>query len=281
MESPTRKSLSQVLGQVLLGSEEERSNEQPLQHQQEPNQTEGDDGRGFHNNPLRADISSNDSSIRSFSPHSIDFLTEVSQTETALPNRGREGEGIRSSLAVKRSTSVAAILQNLAAGNTFLARGEEWKLTRAVCHLEDAFKGKFSPCPPIERERVRALFKLRWKYRGVEFLLVHLFLVLSLAETPAWCEEFGGCFWDCYPDFSRNLHMKTFTALILEGSMLSVLVALSLLDVVRYGLKRGRQNQVLLLSLLFWFTRMRMKYACKAILLFCIMKITFTVLISI
>lgn len=129
------------------------------------------------------------------------------------------------------STSVSLFLGQLAVGNTI--KGEAWKLTRAVVHLEDAWKGRVSPCPPLEQEGLRRLFKLRWRYRGVDFLLIHLLLVLCLLEIPAWCVKDRKCFWECYPDFTRDWHMGIWASLILEGTMLASLVLMALVDMVR------------------------------------------------
>lgn len=152
-----------------------------------------------------------------------------------MPEDGEVGfQGTRK----EKITSVSVVLQKLASGNTIHTRGEEWKLTRAVVHAEDAWKGRVSPCPALDQERVRKLFKLRWRYRTLDFLLVHMFLVLSLLESPPWCTLNKKCFWSCYPDFSRNYHMQTWLSLTLEGFMLTVLVSIALLDMVRVSCVR-------------------------------------------
>lgn len=80
-----------------------------------------------------------------------------------------------------RKSSIERILDNMSCGSTIRAAGTEWRLTRAVVHLEDAWKGRVSPCPPLEKKEpaTRALFKMRWKYQGLEFLVVHLLLCES------------------------------------------------------------------------------------------------------
>lgn len=87
---------------------------------------------------------------------------------------GGNGEGLGG--LVRRTSSVESILRSLAAGSTVAST--PWKLTRAVVHLEDAWKGRVYPCPPLETKdpATRALFKLRWRYRSLEFLVVHLLL---------------------------------------------------------------------------------------------------------
>lgn len=175
--------------------------------------------------------SDNNNNSSSISPRSFDFLSEEGEAAAGSLERAKGGED--SPLSSKRSTSVKVILERLAVGSTICARGEQWKLTRAVAHLEDAWKGRMSPCPPLEKERSRKLFKLRWKYRWLDFLLVHLFLVLSMLETPAWCVGNEKCRWSCYPDFSRNWHMSTWLSLLIEGLMLVVLVTSAAIDVVR------------------------------------------------
>lgn len=147
-----------------------------------------------------------------------DSTTEV-ENDKCFPLQGRNP-----------STSVCLFLEQLAIGNTIKAEG--WKLTRAVVHLEDAWKGRVSPCPPLEQEGLRRLFKLRWRYRWVDFLLIHLLLVLCLLEIPAWCVKDRKCFWECYPDFTRDWHMGIWTSLILEGIMLTSLVLMALVDMV-------------------------------------------------
>lgn len=77
-----------------------------------------------------------------------------------------------------KNTSVEKILDTISEGSTIRATGADWKLTRAVVHLEDAWKGRISPCPPLEKKEptARALFKMRWKFRSLDFLIVHLLL---------------------------------------------------------------------------------------------------------
>lgn len=172
--------------------------------------------------------------VQSTSPHSYDCLAPDKE-EQVMPEDGGVGfQGTRK----EKITSVSVVLQKLAAGNTIHTRGEEWKLTRAVVHVEDAWKGRVSPCPALDQERVRKLFKLRWRYRTLDFLLVHMFLVLSLLEAPAWCIVNKKCFWSCYPDFTRNYHMETWASFTLEGIMLTVLVSIALLDMVRVSCVR-------------------------------------------
>lgn len=104
--------------------------------------------------------------------------------------RGEEGDD-SSSLGTEGSgegqlfpsnTSVQSILRNISRGSTIAAT--PWKLTRAVVHLEDAWKGRVSPCPPLEKKELatRNIFKLRWKYRGLEFAVVHLLLCELLSS---------------------------------------------------------------------------------------------------
>lgn len=106
-------------------------------------------------------------------------------TECSSPERRGEEADDSSSLGTDGSgegqlfpsdTSVQSILRNISRGSTIAAT--PWKLTRAVVHLEDAWKGRVSPCPPLEKKEpaTRALFKLRWKYRGLEFAVVHVLL---------------------------------------------------------------------------------------------------------
>ncbi|CAM9708851.1 unnamed protein product [Ectocarpus sp. 4 AP-2014] len=125
----------------------------------------------------------------------------------------------------------------MSCGSTIRSAGTEWRLTRAVVHLEDAWKGRVSPCPPLEKidPATRVLFKMRWKYQGLEFLVVHLLLFMSMVETPAWCMTKGRCFWSCYPDFSRNYHMSQVTATLIEGLLLLVLSVIALVDVKTCG----------------------------------------------
>lgn len=132
----------------------------------------------------------------------------------------------------ERCTSVTQILRQMAEGDALRARGEHWKLTRAVVHLEDSWKGRVSPCPSLDNERVRKLFKLRWHLRCLDFMLVHMLMVLSLLETPSWCVGNGKCFWHCYPDFSRNWHLANGLDTAAEALMLIPLVAIALLDMV-------------------------------------------------
>lgn len=92
---------------------------------------------------------------------------------------GTEGSGSGSGegqLFPGNTSSVQGILRNISRGSTIAVT--PWKLTRAVVHLEDSWKGRVSPCPPLEKKEpaTRALFKLRWKYRGLEFAVVHLLL---------------------------------------------------------------------------------------------------------
>lgn len=171
-------------------------------------------------------------SVRSVSPRSYDCLAGDREGQATPESGGLDFQDT----SREKITSVAAVLQRLAVGNTFHARGEEWKLTRAAVHAQDAWKGCVSPCPGLDHERVRQLFKLRWRYRALDFFLVHMFLVLSLLEVPAWCIRNDKCFWNCYPDFTRNYHMQSWLSLTLEGSMLFVLVGIALLDMVRLAL---------------------------------------------
>lgn len=85
---------------------------------------------------------------------------------------GTEGSGEGQDFPSK--TSVQSILRNISVGSTIASTPS--KITRAVVHLEDAWKGRVSPCPPLDKKEpaTRALFKLRWKYRRVEFAVVHL-----------------------------------------------------------------------------------------------------------
>lgn len=87
---------------------------------------------------------------------------------------GTEGSGEGHDLP--RKTSVQSILRNISCGSTISST--PWKLTRAVVHLESAWKGRVSPCPPLEKKdpAMRNIFKLRWKYRGIEFAVVHFLL---------------------------------------------------------------------------------------------------------
>lgn len=143
--------------------------------------------------------------------------------------------------ANRRSSSVMQILRELAVGETIGARGEQWKLTRAVVHLEDAWRGRVSSCPlSLDQDRIRRLFKVRWHLRRAEMLLIHGLLALSLVETPSWCVKDGRCFWNCFPDFSRNWHLDTTTASIFEVAMLTFLVSIAMLDMVRL---RGKETR--------------------------------------
>eukprot|EP00752_Nemacystus_decipiens_P003210 g2971.t1 len=146
---------------------------------------------------------------------------------------GTEGSG--EGQLVPSNTSVRSVLRNISRGSTIAAT--PWKLTRAVVHLEDAWKGRVSPCPPLEKKEpaTRALFKLRWKYRSLEFAIVHLLLLLSLLEIPSWCISNGRCYWSCYPDFSRNYHMSKWLSMLLEGPLLLALTTMALVDVHTCG----------------------------------------------
>lgn len=132
-----------------------------------------------------------------------------------------------------RTTSVSTILHRMATGDPISAGGEQWKLTRAVVHLDDSWKGRVNPCPALDNERVLGLVKLRWRLRQLDFLLVHLLMALSLVETPSWCLKNRECFWTCYPDFSRNWHMDPESASITECCMLGILIVIALIDMVR------------------------------------------------
>lgn len=107
------------------------------------------------------------------SPERREEADEASSSVTDGSSSGGEGPYGPS------NTSVRSILCNISKGSTMAAT--PWKLTRAVVHLEDAWKGRVSPCPPLEKKEpaTRALFKLRWRYRGVEFAVVHLLLCES------------------------------------------------------------------------------------------------------
>ncbi|CAM9880018.1 unnamed protein product, partial [Pylaiella littoralis] len=146
------------------------------------------------------------------------------------------GSSSSSNLMMRNTSSVESILGSMSRGSTIRATAP-WKLTRAVVHVEDAWKGRFSPCPPLEKKEAVevAIFKLRWKYRSLEFFVVHLLLSLSLVETPSWCVATGRCFWSCYPDFSRNFHMPQWQAMVIEGVLLLALVAIALCDVRACG----------------------------------------------
>ena len=109
---------------------------------------------------------------------------EATECSSPLERRGEEADDA-SSLGTEGSgerqlfpsnTSVQSVLRNISRGSTIAAT--PWKLTRAVVHLEDAWKGRVSPCPPLEKREpaTRHLFKLRWKYRSLEFAVVHLLL---------------------------------------------------------------------------------------------------------
>lgn len=243
MEGDSRRSSHQVLNQALLSSTSEKSiaNRQ-REESQDVNWCYSDPGLGTDSLPS-AEVSavppggaappgdtataaactvhvSGEGEPRSYdlSREGSDFTTEV-EKDKCFPLQGG-----------KRSTSVHLFLKHLAVGNTIKVEG--WKLTRAVVHLEDAWKGRVSPCPPLEQEGLRRLFKLRWRYRWVDFLLIHLLLVLCLLEIPAWCVKDRKCFWECYPDFTRDWHMGIWASLILEGTMLTSLVLMALVDVV-------------------------------------------------
>ena len=56
--------------------------------------------------------------------------------------------------------------------------------------------------------------------------------MLSLLETPGWCIPNGRCYWNCYPDFSRNHHMSNWMSRLIEGPLVLVLAAMALVDVV-------------------------------------------------
>lgn len=218
MEDTSRKASRQVLGQALLSSDKTTTSDAPQQRVHDFSSAAVGD------NPT----------IGSISPRSYDFLAEDGHAARATSPEKRE-VGERSPFGEKRSTSVAVVLRQLATGSSINARGEQWKLTRAVAHLEDAWKGRMSPCPQLDQENARNMFKIRWKYRKLDFLLVHLLLVLSLLEVPAWCIASQKCFWSCYPDFSRNWHLSSALSLVIEGIIVSVLVVGALLDVVRGG----------------------------------------------
>lgn len=91
------------------------------------------------------------------------------------------GSSSSSNLMMRNTSSVESILGSMSRGSTIRATAP-WKLTRAVVHVEDAWKGRFSPCPPLEKKEAVevAIFKLRWKYRSLEFFVVHLLLCKSL-----------------------------------------------------------------------------------------------------
>lgn len=229
MEDTSRKASRQVLSQALLSSDKTTASDAAQQREQKQPQQRLHDfsSAAVGDNPTTGSIS----------PRSYDFLAEDGHATAQAESPGRRhdvGEG--SPFSAKRNTSsVAVILRQLATGSSISARGEQWKLTRAVAHLEDAWKGRMSPCPPLDQENVRRMFKLRWKYRRLDFLLVHLLLVLSLLETPTWCVAHKQCFWSCFPDFSRNWHMSQTVSVVIEGIMVGVLAIGALLDVVRGG----------------------------------------------
>eukprot|EP00903_Cladosiphon_okamuranus_P015012 g13891.t1 len=166
-------------------------------------------------------------------PPSPERREEPGESSSSLGTEG--GGGGERQLFPGKTSSVQSILRKISAGSTIAAT--PWKLTRAVVHLEDAWKGRVSPCPPMEKKEpaTRALFKLRWKYRGLEFAVVHLLLVLLLVEIPGWCIANGKCYWNCFPDFSRNHHMSKWTAMLFEGPLLLVLAAIALVDVHTCG----------------------------------------------
>ena len=223
MEDTSRKASRQVLGQALLSSDKTSSNA-PQQREQQPQRLHDFSSAAVGDSPKTGSTSS----------RSYDFLGgDEHAAGVKLPERQDVGE--RLPFKGNRGTSVTEILGQLATGSSICARGEQWKLTRAVAHLEDAWKGRMSPCPPLDQDNMRNLFKLRWQYRRLDFLLVHLLLVLSLLETPAWCAHNKRCFWSCYPDFSRNWHMADTLSLAIEGIMVSVLVMGAFLDMVRGG----------------------------------------------
>lgn len=224
MEDTSRKASRKVLGQALLCSDKTAVSDAPQQREQRPQRLHDFSSAAVGDNPTMGSIS----------PRSYDFLAEDGHAAPAT-SPGKQNEGDSSPFSEKRSTTVAVILRQLATGSSISAQGEQWKLTRAVAHLEDAWKGRMSPCPPLDQENVRKMFKIRWKYRKIDFLLVHLLLVLSVLEIPAWCVANKKCFWTCYPDFSRNWHMSSALSLVIEGVMVSVLVLGALLDVVRGG----------------------------------------------
>lgn len=231
MEDSSKKSSRQVLSQALLESDKIDASDAPQQReelQQLPQRLHDFSSARVADIPRFTGIS----------PRSYDFLAEDEHAATAAAGRPSGDEGEKSPLSEKRSTSVTVVLRQLAAGSTISARGEQWKFTRAVAHLEDAWKGRMSPCPPLDQENIRNMYKLRWRYRKFDFLLVHLLLVLSLLEMPAWCIAEKQCYWSCYPDFSRNWHMSAILSLVIEGVFVSVLVLGALLDVVR-GMGHG------------------------------------------
>lgn len=98
-----------------------------------------------------------------------------SSSPLAAPGESREEASLGGGL-VRRRSSVESILRDIAKGSTVAST--PWKLTRAVVHLEDAWKGRVYPCPPLDKKEpaAQALFKLRWRYRSVEFWIVHLLL---------------------------------------------------------------------------------------------------------
>ena len=235
MESDTRRSSGQVLSEALLASNAVTSEGESKGETQDVSwrQNNPDHASGLPSPGLISALSTGSAAAlstgagpREGDPNPYDFPADGSIPDMAV----REGL-CKSFKGGRRSTSVTTLLRQLAAGNTL--RGEAWKLTRAVVHVEDAWKGKVSPCPPLEEMGLRRLFKLRWKYRGVDFWLIHLLLVLCLLEIPAWCMQGRECFWACYPDFTRDWHMEIWLSLLLEGTMLTALVVMALVDVVR------------------------------------------------
>ena len=228
MEDTSRKASRQVLGQALLSSDKTTASDAPQQREQKPQRLHDFSSAAVGDNPTTGSIS----------PRSYDFLAEDGHAVPATSPEQRE-VGEMSPFSEKRSTSVAVVLRQLATGSSISARGEQWKLTRAVAHLEDAWKGRMSPCPQLDQENARNMFKIRWKYRKLDFLLVHVLLALSLLEVPAWCAANKKCFWSCYPDFSRNWHLPSTLSLVIEGIIVSALVVGAPLDVVRGGARVG------------------------------------------
>ncbi|CAM9631708.1 unnamed protein product [Discosporangium mesarthrocarpum] len=119
----------------------------------------------------------------------------------------------------------------------------QWKLTRAVIHLEDAWKGRVGLCPSLEDEDRRSMFKLRWKLRSLDFYLVHVLLLLSFIEQPPWCTTNGKCSWKCFPDFLGNWYLLPVVALSVEAVIVAFLVVGAVLD-LRLRLPRHVDGQI-------------------------------------
>lgn len=229
MDGPGRRSRSpgQDLGQGLLDIDDETEQQQALHHalrQQQP--------AGVGDTQTTAYLARYSNLNRNGVEGDGDG-TYAGLGAKAEPEEQGKG-GSEQQRGAQSSTSVMQILRQMAVGDPIGAKKQQWKLTRAVVHLEDSWRGRVSPCPPsLQNERVRRLFKVRWHLRGAEVLCIHGLMALALLETPEWCLENGECFWSCYPDFSRNWHMSRLKASVVEAVMLTSLASIAVLDMVR------------------------------------------------